>query len=77
MDHVGGYINPLALVSRIPPGLAIPRLRNRLVGIIADFRTQTSLREGCNAILTHDCLMLAQVSRHMNAHGVHSRPIAQ
>lgn len=60
MDHVGGYINPLALVSRIPPGLAIPRLRNRLVGIIADFRTQTSLREGCNAILTHDCLMLAQ-----------------
>ena len=61
MDHMGGYINPLALVSRIPPGLAIPRLRDRLVGIIADFRTQTSLREGCNTILAHDCVSLAQV----------------
>ena len=62
MDHVGGYINPLTLVARIPPGQAIPRLRDRLVGIIADFRTQTSLREGCNAILAHDCLTLAQVN---------------
>lgn len=28
--------------------------------IIADFRTQTSLREGCNAILRSDCLHLVQ-----------------
>lgn len=31
------------------------------VRIIAEFRTQTSLSEGCNAILRHDCLVLAQV----------------
>jgi hypothetical protein len=32
------------------------------VRIIAEFRTQTSLSEGCNVILRHDCLVLAQVS---------------
>ncbi len=61
MDEIGGYVDPLRLVRRIPDGLAIPRLRDRLVHIIADFRTQTSLRQGCAAILEHDCLALAQV----------------
>lgn len=60
MDHMGGYFNPLKLVERIPEGMAISRLRDRLVGIIADYRTQTSLREGCTAILRSDCLVLAQ-----------------
>ena len=32
------------------------------VRIIAEFRTQTSLSEGCNVILRHDCLVLAQAS---------------
>jgi hypothetical protein len=32
--------------------------RDRLRAIISDFRTQTSLREGCNAILRSDCLHL-------------------
>jgi len=40
-----------------PSGLAP---RDRLRAIIADFRTQTSLREGCNAILRSDCLHLVQ-----------------
>lgn len=60
LDHIGSYVDPLRLVERIPLGLKIPRLRDRLVHIIADFRTQTSLREGCNAILAHDCRHLAQ-----------------
>ncbi|BDA42740.1 Vacuolar protein sorting-associated protein 41 homolog [Coccomyxa sp. Obi] len=60
LDHIGGYVDPLRLVQKIPVGLEIPRLRDRLVHIIADFRTQTSLREGCNTILHHDCLSLAQ-----------------
>lgn len=34
--------------------------RDRLRAIISDFRTQTSLREGCNAILRSDCLHLVQ-----------------
>ena len=54
-------MDPLRLVQKIPAGLQIPDLRDRLVHIIADFRTQTSLREGCNNILHHDCLVLAQV----------------
>ena len=58
MDHVGGYINPLTLIRRIPKGLAIPRLRDRLRTIIGDFRTQTSLHEGCNGILRSDCMHL-------------------
>ncbi len=31
------------------------------VRIISEYRTQTSLSEGCNAILRHDCVNLAQV----------------
>jgi len=45
-------------VKRIPKGTEIPRLRDRLRAIIADFRTQTSLREGCNVILRSDCAHL-------------------
>jgi hypothetical protein len=54
-------VDPLRLVQQIPAGMAIPRLRDRLVNIIADFRTQTQLRQGCNTILCHDCIALAQV----------------
>lgn len=61
MDNIGGYVNPLRLLQRIPHGVAVEGLRDRLVHIIADFRTQTSLREGCNTILHTDCLLLAQV----------------
>lgn len=61
MDNIGGYVNPLRLLQRIPLGVPIQDLRDRLVHIIADFRTQTSLREGCNNILHTDCLLLAQV----------------
>ena len=63
MDCMGGHINPLQLVDSIPQGMAIPRLRDRLCTIIADFRTQQALREACNVILQHDCLRLAQVWR--------------
>ena len=62
MDNIGGYFNPLRLLQRIPHGVSIQGLRDRLVHIIADFRTQTSLREGCNNILHTDCLLLAQVT---------------
>ncbi len=51
MDHAGGSINPLTLIKRLPKGLSVPRLRDRIRTIISDFRTQTSLHEGCNVIL--------------------------
>ena len=62
MDNIGGYVNPLRLLQRIPNGMSVEGLRDRLVHIIADFRTQTSLRQGCNTILHTDCLLLAQVT---------------
>ncbi len=44
--------------------MAVPRLRDRLRAIISDFRTQTSLREGCNAVLRSDCRhLIARLQR--------------
>lgn len=100
LDHAGGYIDPLRVVSQIPPHMQARRggagrlevdlrclsavanqlpdqpprpstephlpptpqvedLRGRLVRIIGDFRTHMSLQQGCNAILAHDCAVLA------------------
>lgn len=70
MDNIGGYVNPLRLLQRIPHGVAVEGLRDRLVHIIADFRTQTSLREGCNTILHTDCLLLAQRLYHEVRHAL-------
>lgn len=50
LDHIGGHINPLDLVRRIPKGTEIPRLRDRLRAIIADFRTQVR-RCACVCVL--------------------------
>lgn len=61
LDHIGGYIDPLRLVRRIPEGMLIERLRDRLVTIVADFRNQTSLRQCCSALLQKDCTSLAEV----------------
>ena len=58
MDHVGGHVDPLRVITRIPKGMEIWNLRKRLCHIIADYRTQTSLQEGCNNILKADCVQL-------------------
>ncbi|KAL0041397.1 hypothetical protein WJX79_002126 [Trebouxia sp. C0005] len=73
MDNIGGYVNPLRLLQRIPDGMSVEGLRDRLVHIIADFRTQTSLREGCNTILHTDCLLLAQRLYHEGTKQLHLR----
>lgn len=57
-EHSAGNIDPLHLVNRVPNGMHIPRLRDRLVRIITDYRTETSLRHGCNDILKADCVNL-------------------
>ncbi|MCO5553723.1 hypothetical protein L7F22_007249 [Adiantum nelumboides] len=54
-----GNIDPLHLVSKVPNGMQIPRLRDRLVKIVTDYRTETSLRHGCNNILKADCVNLS------------------
>ncbi|BBN13096.1 vacuolar protein sorting-associated protein 41 [Marchantia polymorpha subsp. ruderalis] len=58
LEHTVGNIDPLHLVHKVPCGLPIPRLRDRLVKIITDYRTETSLRRGCNEILKADCVDL-------------------
>lgn len=60
LDSIGSHVSPLALVQQIPSGMAIPGLRDHLVRIISEYRTQTSLAEGCHVILHHDCVTLAQ-----------------
>ncbi|EPS74380.1 hypothetical protein M569_00372, partial [Genlisea aurea] len=58
LEHTVGYLDPLYIVSMVPNGLEIPKLRDRLVKIITDYRTETSLRHMCNDILKADCVNL-------------------
>ncbi|XP_051120523.1 vacuolar protein sorting-associated protein 41 homolog [Andrographis paniculata] len=58
LEHTVGNLDPLYIVNMVPNGLEIPRLRDRLVKIITDYRTETSLRNGCNDILKADCVNL-------------------
>ncbi|XXG60295.1 hypothetical protein AAC387_Pa04g2238 [Persea americana] len=58
LEHTVGNLDPLYIVNMVPNGLRIPRLRDRLVKIITDYRTETSLRHGCNDILKADCVNL-------------------
>jgi hypothetical protein len=50
--------------------MVIDKLRDRLRAIIADFRTQTSLRQGCNAILRSDCYSLMKRLQHEIARAI-------
>ncbi|KAJ6344892.1 hypothetical protein OIU78_007725 [Salix suchowensis] len=58
LEHTVGNLDPLYIVNMVPNGLEIPRLRDRLVKIITDYRTETSLRHGCNDILKTDSVNL-------------------
>ncbi|RZC77090.1 hypothetical protein C5167_001267 [Papaver somniferum] len=58
LEHTVGNLDPLYIVNMVPNGLQIPRLRDRLVKIITDYRTEMSLRHGCNDILKADCVNL-------------------
>ncbi|KAG6469839.1 vacuolar protein sorting-associated protein 41 homolog [Zingiber officinale] len=58
LEHTVGNLDPLYIVKKVPDGLEIPRLRDRLVKIVTDYRTETSLRHGCNDILKTDCINL-------------------
>lgn len=68
LDQVGGHVNPHTVITRIPKGMSIWNLRNRLCKIITDYRTQTSLQEGCSHILKADCVHLAEKLYHEIKH---------
>lgn len=76
LDHVGGVeaVDPLQLLERIPPGMHIPHLRDKVIRIIADYRTQLTLCSGASQVLRRDCVALsaryltqAQVGMHVGA----------
>ncbi|XP_044482383.1 vacuolar protein sorting-associated protein 41 homolog [Mangifera indica] len=58
LEHTVGNLDPLYIVTMVPNGLEIPRLRDCLVKIVTDYRTETSLRHGCNDILKADIVNL-------------------
>ncbi|KAG5602821.1 hypothetical protein H5410_034191 [Solanum commersonii] len=58
LEHTVGNLDPLYIVNMLPNDLEIPRLRDRMVKIVTDYRTETSLRHGCNDILKADCMNL-------------------
>ena len=60
LESIGSHLNPLHLIHRIPLGMPIPNLRDRLIKIITDSRTQASLIQGCNDILKADRVMLLE-----------------
>ncbi|KAF3455143.1 hypothetical protein FNV43_RR05591 [Rhamnella rubrinervis] len=71
LEHTVGNLDPLYIVNMVPNGLEIPRLRDRLVKIITDYRTETSLRHGCNDILKADCVNLLVKYYKEAKHGVY------
>jgi vacuolar protein sorting-associated protein 41 len=44
LDEIGGHLNPLSVIKRIPNDVAIPGLRDKLTRIINDFMVQVNLR---------------------------------
>lgn len=70
LEHTVGNLDPLYIVNKVPNGLEIPRLRDRLVKIITDYRTETSLRHGCNDILKADCVNLLIKYYNEARHGI-------
>ncbi|PON71205.1 Vacuolar protein sorting-associated protein [Trema orientale] len=71
LEHTVGNLDPLYIVNMVPNGLEIPRLRDRLVKIITDYRTETSLRHGCNDILKADCVNLLVKCYKEARHGIY------
>jgi len=40
LEHIGGEVNPARIIEKIPDGMQIANLRDRLVKIIADYNLQ-------------------------------------
>eukprot|EP00762_Andalucia_godoyi_P007526 ANDGO_00771.mRNA.1 Vacuolar protein sorting-associated protein 41 homolog len=52
--------DPIRLIQRIPAGMEIPRLRDRLVKVISEYTLHMSLQEGCRDVLKADTLALTR-----------------
>ena len=54
LQDIGAHVDPLKVVKRIPKGMVIEGLREKLIKIIQDYHLQMSLKEGCEQILKTD-----------------------
>jgi hypothetical protein len=58
LQDIGAHVDPLKVVKRIPKGMVIDGLREKLIKIISDYHLQMSLKEGCEHILKSDVVGL-------------------
>merc|ERR1712070_479358 len=56
----GHVVDPAKLIGRIPEGMEIAGLRQKLIKIIADYTLQLELRSGCNKVLKADSVELSR-----------------
>lgn len=43
LENIGSYVDPIRLIKRIPEGMEIIGLRDRLVKIISDYNLQVNI----------------------------------
>jgi len=60
LQDIGAHVDPIKVVKRIPYGMKIDGLREKLIKIISDYHLQMSLREGCEHILKSDVVSLGR-----------------
>ena len=58
LEDIGAHVDPLRVVKRIPKGMVIQGLREKLIKIISDYHLQMSLKAGCEQILKTDVVGL-------------------
>eukprot|EP01026_Neomeris_dumetosa_P073928 TRINITY_DN7654_c0_g1_i1.p2 TRINITY_DN7654_c0_g1~~TRINITY_DN7654_c0_g1_i1.p2 ORF type:complete len:432 (-),score=50.12 TRINITY_DN7654_c0_g1_i1:261-1556(-) len=59
LDTVGAHINPEKVIQKIPEGMVVQKLRDRLVYIIRDYKLQMQLTRGSSTIIRSDCIQLS------------------
>ena len=69
LENLGLFIDPFRVISRIPNGLEIPKLKPALIQVLRDLTTQISLREGCREILLGDTTELLEMLHKFQSKG--------
>ncbi len=62
LTSAGQSVDPLMLIDRIPDGLEIPRMRDKLVTILRDYSFATRMHAGCVQVAERDSFALAMES---------------
>ena len=62
LTSAGQSVDPLMLIDRIPEGLEIPRMRDKLVTILREYSFATRMHAGCVQVAERDSFALAMES---------------